>query len=479
MTPDHHLIRTTSVNFRFNGNISGLDLQEEVAAWCRGFLGPAIDSVLKDYDDLEEVISIDELKLDINLGNASDWQKELGERLFHQLREKIQAKIALQKEDIVIKSKSASFYEILAYFLKFGLFPWNADLKSMHDFKDELLKWSDSSSSSELKKLLAEHQDSRSIKRITSLLDEDVFEIFISKITKENRETIAVIFKDISAIISSLATDRQMQQNFFRDLKEKLIKYAAEAPSEKIIAFAVEEWMEEIMEHHPVNPEKMDLSSISTVEMKMIIRELKKNIQLSSGQKPLKSGKSKRKSHFPIEKEAEKIKEELDKELKEGFYVNNAGAVIIASFLPMLFFRTGITADNRILDEATALAMVNYCITGRNEAAEFELLLPKVLCGIAPESIIEIDPLTDENAIREADEMLKSVIEHWSVLKETSIDGLRESFLQRNGKLVFSGEEWLLFVEKNTYDMLLEHLPWNIQMIKLPWMKNRLTTIWI
>jgi hypothetical protein len=33
--------------------------------------------------------------------------------------------------------------------------------------------------------------------------------------------------------------------------------------------------------------------------------------------------------------------------------------------------------------------------------------------------------------LAEADEMLLSVIEHWTVLKNTSVRGLREAFLQR------------------------------------------------
>ena len=75
--------------------------------------------------------------------------------------------------------------------------------------------------------------------------------------------------------------------------------------------------------------------------------------------------------------------------------------------------------------------------------------------------------------------MLGSVIEHWVILKNTSIEGLRESFLQRNGKLTFANNEWLLQVEQKPYDMLLQSLPWNIGIIKLAWMRNILKTEWI
>ena len=78
----------------------------------------------------------------------------------------------------------------------------------------------------------------------------------------------------------------------------------------------------------------------------------------------------------------------------------------------------------------------------------------------------------------EANDLLLSVIEYWSILKDTTPDGLRESFLKRDGKLVFKNKEWLLQVEQKGYDMLLQHLPWNINMILLPWMKHLLKCEW-
>jgi hypothetical protein len=169
----------------------------------------------------------------------------------------------------------------------------------------------------------------------------------------------------------------------------------------------------------------------------------------------------------------------LIKELTEGVFIHNAGAVIIASFLPALFSRTGILTDNTIRDLNQALSLVHYCITGSKSPVEFDLLLPKILLGIEPETVFDPDIFPDEKQISEADEMLASIVEYWDVLKDTTIDGLREAFLQRKGKLTFNNEEWFLIVEQKPYDMLLEQLPWNISMIKLPWMRNLLRTQWI
>jgi hypothetical protein len=80
---------------------------------------------------------------------------------------------------------------------------------------------------------------------------------------------------------------------------------------------------------------------------------------------------------------------------------------------------------------------------------------------------------------QEATDLLSSVISYWSVLKDTSIDGLRGSFLVRDGKLWKDENNWYLTVEQKGYDMLLQQIPWNISMIQLPWMDEMLRTNWI
>jgi len=106
-------------------------------------------------------------------------------------------------------------------------------------------------------------------------------------------------------------------------------------------------------------------------------------------------------------------------------------------------------------------------------------VLPKLLCGIDIEFPINTNIRITDDQMKEVDEMLLAIIEHWSVLKNTSIDGLRESFLKRSGKLTIENREWLLQIEQRPYDMLLQQLPWGISMIKLPWMKKLLITEWV
>jgi hypothetical protein len=77
------------------------------------------------------------------------------------------------------------------------------------------------------------------------------------------------------------------------------------------------------------------------------------------------------------------------------------------------------------------------------------------------------------------DSLIQSVISQWGRLGNTSADGLRAAFVQRGGVLQFDGEtQHILTVNRGPYDMLLDALPWSINMVTLPWMPLPLMVDW-
>jgi hypothetical protein len=165
--------------------------------------------------------------------------------------------------------------------------------------------------------------------------------------------------------------------------------------------------------------------------------------------------------------------------LEEGIYISNAGLVIMAMFLPALFNRLGLLQDGNFSDINRAVCLVQHLASGKEQVAEFELGLAKILCGLETESPVDTDILLTDEEKQEVNDLLLAVIGHWNILKDTSPDGLRETFLQREGRLQFINNEWRLLVEQKAWDVLLQHLPWTISMIKLPWMPYLLKTEWI
>jgi hypothetical protein len=164
-----------------------------------------------------------------------------------------------------------------------------------------------------------------------------------------------------------------------------------------------------------------------------------------------------------------------------GEHVSHAGLILLHPFLPRVFGGLGVARGGRIGPGALprAAALLYFLATGREEAYEFELGLVKVLLGMPVEESLLVAPGLLGPAERdEVGELLDSVIAHWSALGSTSRDGLRASFLARDGLLREEEDGWRLRVEPQAFDMLLGYLPWSIGIVRLPWMPKAIFTEW-
>jgi hypothetical protein len=161
--------------------------------------------------------------------------------------------------------------------------------------------------------------------------------------------------------------------------------------------------------------------------------------------------------------------------------VQNAGLVILWPYFKNFFETLDILDDEGGLKPAStdrAIHLLQYLATGDAETPEYMLPLNKLLCGWSLDKPVDRTAELTAAETDEADQLLQAVIEHWSALKRTSVDGLRASFLQRDGLLSETESHWLLQVELLGHDILLDRLPWGISMIKLSWMKKVLRVDW-
>ncbi len=164
-------------------------------------------------------------------------------------------------------------------------------------------------------------------------------------------------------------------------------------------------------------------------------------------------------------------------------WVRAAGLVLLHPFLERCFTTLGLAAGTpaAILPAALpkAAALLHWLATGRDEAYEFELGTIKVLLGLTPaDPLPPAAGLLGDGEREEGGALLAAALAHWGALKNTSVEGLRLSFLQRPGLLARRGEGWLLRPEPESFDLLLGHLPWGIGVVKLPWMTRPLFTEW-
>jgi hypothetical protein len=162
------------------------------------------------------------------------------------------------------------------------------------------------------------------------------------------------------------------------------------------------------------------------------------------------------------------------------FFVHNAGIVLLSPFLPQYFKMTGLVKDGLFIDATAAnraVFLVQYLVKGKKYAEDGSLHLNNLLCGLSPEHVSTVVQLTDEE-MKEGDSLLEAVIHNWGNLKDTSIDGLREAFLQRDGELLVKDETCVSYVERRAFDVLLDSIPWAYSLIKHKWMPKPLFIDW-
>ena len=159
----------------------------------------------------------------------------------------------------------------------------------------------------------------------------------------------------------------------------------------------------------------------------------------------------------------------------EALYADAAGLVLLHPFLPELFRMSDLwQAEGWVSEQAqhTAVLLVTWLGYGHTDVPEYNLIIPKLLCGMPWEETLDVSIPLEDHHRQSAAELLEAVINHWSVLGKTSADGLREGFIMRRGKVEEKKDGWLITVEKKAQDVLMGKLPWGISMIRLPWMKD-------
>jgi hypothetical protein len=156
--------------------------------------------------------------------------------------------------------------------------------------------------------------------------------------------------------------------------------------------------------------------------------------------------------------------------------VHHAGLILLHPFFTRFFEHLGVTPQEEI---TRAAALLHFLATGNEVVYEYELGCIKVLLGLHPETPLPIaEGLIQTRDREEAGALLQSVIGYWTVLKKTSVDGLRRSFLARPALLREEERGWKLYFERTPFDMLLDRLPWGISIIKLSWMTKPIHTQW-
>lgn len=359
--------------------------------------------------------------------------------------------------------------DLLRHFLQTGQFPWWAEGASFTDMEDRLRKisakeWQDfimplaRSDSGVMNRIASQFSDSLVQQLIRKSLDRETFSV----------DEIIKALKDISSFLG----DHHLAYGTRRRTVTQLYEHA-------FSGILFDEKPKSIFN------KIMNVTLEGFRDVETGIEEWKKWLEKTGRNKDFWLDLLDDKPVIEVEGKEEEGKEERDRDTEstedEDLSVSNGGLVLLHPFIESLFENLGLLEEGEFSQKSArerAVCLLYYLATGREEFPEHKLVLPKFLCAWPMgESVNRFLPIS-EYEIEECDAMLNSAISHWEALKNTSVEEFRSNFLQRKGILREEEFGWSLYIERETQDILLEKLPWNLSVVKLEWMDNMLTVHW-
>jgi len=454
------------VDIEFNGTMDALSIQKQVDNLCKTQLIPALEALLGRYNTPGDLIRIDRMVVELTGLSLHDFEGTFASRALNEIEKVLQEKLNNAGVSAERIAEPANLMRLLGFYLKNGFMPWWSTIKNIegwHNYLLDLFENSSQSTSTELRVLLKE---SNARARFIIGLNDNIYWSLIKNILPE---IASCLQGDLASILAHKWSLHMRNQLEFIYMNSLLDAWANQDTAVQVLddfSALLLKGMQEL------NPKGVGLVSPAKLQLEEL-RNAFSQWQQSNGtwtmdlQSPdTSSGDIQLNSISGSTSPA-----------GEPIFINNAGLAIIAPYLSMLFRQVDILVESQITHPSKAIALIQFLAKGSEGYAEFETAFPKILCGAMPAEVFASSPLSAEEK-RQAIYLLESVIEHWAVLKNTSVQGLREAFLQREGRLQYQNNEWVLLVQQESYDVLLSHIPWNINLIRLPWMPALLRVDW-
>jgi len=471
-----HLIYKQKVVLHVSHEQDTLGLQKKVSDLFKYELSDHLQQMLDELFPDETVTRIDSLQLDLGKITTQNFENEFKAAFLGSLKENLQASKddALTRPDESVKSSVRYNLDTFLYFLEHGSLPWYSTKLNISNWEQQLLK---EFSDQEYKAVLNWLRDK-------SAVNATVIERLVRQFSKSLPEALLFALRaDLRPKWPELFNDFQIILNYFYKKPEQAVIHFWQVTFQQLlqVPHQSEGFEFEVLKDCVRYADKSNLGEIRAADIELIRSGLKTAEVLTAFNQAINDPQL-------INRDAEANRTVKTRDRKSGnlgsaepLYVNNSGIVLLHPFLQSYFTGLKLYGDNGFIDQPRrerAVLLLHYLATSETEAAEFDLILEKILCGLGLEDTLPVAlDLTEEEKI-ESDKLLEAVISYWEPLKNTSIAGLQNTFLQREGRLELKDNGWLLTVEQKTVDILLGKLPWGFGTIRLPWMQEILSVDW-
>jgi len=522
-----HLLKKQILDVNIGFSLDAFSVQHYMSGHYWRHIFPILEKIFDELGESDHTIKIDTIEIDLGSFTQKDveqftWNTSFLAELEQKLRTSIQ--LAVEQKTETDEPREMVVFSQWLYYMKNGFLPWNSiDLKEENNTVLETLA-TEYSSITALRELLLSNRVARSriifqhkaifLQNLVAVLTskkQEGLHLFVDEIVQsqsvpgsQSGDSAALPLyrrrNEIWQYILQIAS--RQKQLTLEEIKQRVLrKYINRPPidggptSERLVnKFPLPDSIDRKNGLPLENKDQLskDPENVNTSLNEPIITKTKdendKNLSLDNKSFSDIESPSSLKNFLPDTNDTPAADLEIGDytqngtpELDEGIFINLAGLVLVHPFLPTLFKKLNWVANgkfNNLENQQRALYLMHYIGSGSIEAEEHDLVSCKVLCAYPLQMPVPGDIDIETEAFREADNMLVALISQWEVLKQTSPDGLRQGFLQRNGKLYSRNERMCLQVEVKGIDVLLDRLPWNLSIIKLPWMKNIMSIEW-
>jgi hypothetical protein len=492
-----HLIQSQKMLLTVDSQQDWERVQVEIGHFCKIRL-PEIFNTIFDEFALNNTIRID--KLDIDLGNLSldKLIQSIEEQIIIQVYgyfkshnfNKLNASTVLDKtldlflenlkfhpESLLKHSSGLSGnssavvndYESLAFYCQTGLKPWWMPSESAFKPAEILLKLFSIDGNLFYQFITAIKHNSTSYNRLMQLINKQLF------------------FYHYLQFKTDIILLKYFEPNIKPDLFDVILKHWMDDLKQDEYTQNTDDfglWLFSLVQHMPsLKPALIDCIglSINTVKLekeKLVLQRFNRLLAAIENNKTLPH------AGLIIADEAKKIVNVKQSKVLDdaSILIENAGLIILYPYFKNLFNVLHLLNANQFIDEMCrhkAVVYLHYLVFNEMPEDESRLIFNKILCGTDPEVVIKLNEITfTEEELNQSTALKTTVIKHWTKLGSTSIEGLTQTFLIRNGSLIFRHDNYNLHVERKGLDVLLDTLPWSLSIIRLPWNNYLINLNW-
>jgi hypothetical protein len=515
-----HKIHTASLKVDFEGVEEGLGVQDSLGLFFYEKIKPALEKVFDKYGDPKATIVFDKLELDCGQVSYENWEENIVKQVIYQLEENLES-LPKERKKFISEEKKAE--EVFFHFLQKGYFPWNSPFINLKDLEESILlgiplleklksifvrnpatkrRFFNSFSTAFISKLIGLISQKSDIKYLAlvkylqtqnnPLIQRDLFHALIISYQGNHSFSNSYFLENLISNFSSenlthladyIAKEVRKESDIWEELKSMAYGSTTLESREKVSLL-----MQIILKKDPsflkkkgVSLDEINFLSALFAKGYIVDDQLKQNekkiIIKSDAENRIENTKIRK---LTASNQSESTKQE-DQDIEEEIFIENAGLVLLHPFIAGLFSNLQLTENGKFgaeSDQSLAARVLQFLVYGENEHSENYYPLNKILCGMGITQVLGEKMEISHEIKMECEDLLQAVIGHWSVLKNTSIEGLRETFLQRSGKISRVDKGWKLQVERKTVDVLLAKLPWGLGIIKLTWMAEMMYVEW-